>query len=165
MSPILWFFLLSGIAFFLFALEVFIPDLILAAVGTVCLIGACAMAFVAFPPRTAGWISTLLVMGTLTGFVVWLIRMPDSAVGRRISLATSLVPSEPAEAQSSPLIGKTGTAETALMPGGFARIDGTKMDVVCSQGFADAGSPLVVVEVHGNRVVVKKMAGAGEADS
>ncbi len=161
MSPTLWFILLCGIAFLMFALEVFIPDLILAAVGTACLIGACAMAFVAFSPQTAGWISALLVMGTLTGFIIWLIKMPGSAVGRKISLGTSLQSSEPAEGPVSLLVGKTGTAETALMPGGFARIDGKKMDVVCSQGFADAGSALIVVEVHGNRIVVKKAGGAG----
>ncbi|MCC5843876.1 MAG: hypothetical protein JJU05_06455 [Verrucomicrobia bacterium] len=160
MSPTLWFILLCGIAFLMFALEVFIPDLILAAVGTACLIGACAMAFVAFSPQTAGWISALLIMGTFSGFIIWLIKMPDSAVGRKISLATALQSTEPAEGQISPLVGKTGTAETTLMPGGFARIDGKKMDVVCSQGFADTGSALVVVEVHGNRVVVKKTDGA-----
>ncbi len=160
MSPTLWFFLLCGIAFLMFALEVFIPDLILAAVGTACLIGACAMAFVAFPPATAGWISILLVTGTLVGFVIWLVKMPDSVVGKKISLATALQSPVTGEGELPPLVGKTGTAETALMPGGFARIDGKRLDVVCAQGFADAGSPLVVVEVHGNRIVVKKTAGA-----
>jgi membrane-bound ClpP family serine protease len=160
MSPTLWFIVLCGAAFLLFALEVFIPDFILAAVGAMCLIGACVMAFVAFSPATAGWISVGLVTGTLTGFVVWLLKMPDSPVGKKISLATSLQSSSASEAEPSPLIGKTGTAETALMPGGYARIDGKRMDVVCAQGFAEAGTDLTVVEVHGNRIVVKKTAGA-----
>lgn len=159
MSPTLWFILLCGIAFLMFALEVFIPDLILAAVGTACLIAACVMAFVAFSPATAGWISIVLVTGTLCGFVIWLIKMPDSAVGKKISLASNLQTSK-ASAETSTLIGMTGTAETALMPGGFARIDGKRMDVVCAQGFADVGSALEVVEVHGNRIVVKKTTGA-----
>lgn len=160
MSPTLWFFLLCGIAFLMFALEVFIPDLILAMVGSVCLIAACVMAFIAFPPATATLVSMGLIVGTLCGFAVWLVKMPDSAVGKKISLATSLESSGPAEGAVSPLLGQTGTAETALMPGGFARIGGKRMDVVCAQGFADEGATVVVVEVHGNRVVVKKTAGA-----
>jgi membrane-bound serine protease (ClpP class) len=158
MSPAVWFFLLCAIAFLLFALEVFIPDLILAAVGSVCLVAACAMAFLAFPAAVAGWISLLLVAGTLTGFTLWLIKMPDSAVGKKIALHTDLHTSK-ASADPDALLGKTGTAETALMPGGFARIDGKRLDVVCAQGFADAGSPVEVIEVHGNRIVVKKLPG------
>lgn len=158
MSPAVWFFLLCAIAFLLFALEVFIPDLILASVGAVCLVGACVMAFVAFPPAAAGWISLLLVTGTITGFTLWLIKMPDSRVGRKIALNTNLQTSKASPGPHN-LLGKTGTAETALMPGGFARIDGRRLDVVCAQGFADAGTPVEIVEVHGNRIVVKKSPG------
>lgn len=155
MSPTLWFILLCGVAFLMFALEVFIPDLILATIGAVCLIGACVVSFQVFEPATASWVSLLLVLGTLGGFVVWLIKMPDSRAGKMISLNTNLHDSK-ASTDDNTLIGKTGVAETALKPGGFARIDGQRLDVVLLRGFLDAGAEIEVVEVHGSRVVVKE---------
>lgn len=158
MSPTLWFIILCGAAFLMFALEVFIPDLILATVGVICLIGACVMAFQAFPPTFAMGISLALVTLTIGGFIVWLVKMPDSRAGKMISLNTSLESSQ-ADRTVNPLIGKRGTAETDLRPGGFARIDDRRMDVVLQRGYLDAGKPIEVVEVHGNRIVVKPVAG------
>ncbi len=158
MSPTLWFILLCGVAFLMFALEVFIPDLILATIGAVCLVAACVVSFQVFEPGTASWVSLLLILGTLGGFIVWLIKMPDSKAGKMISLNTDLHDSKASKDDES-LVGKQGTAETALKPGGFARIEGLRMDVVLNRGFVDAGCPVEVVEVHGSRVVVKSLSG------
>jgi len=158
MSPTLWFILLCGVAFLMFALEVFIPDLILATIGAVCLVAACVVSFQVFAPGTAAWVSLILVLGTLGGFIVWLIKMPDSRAGKMISLNTDLHDSKASTDENS-LIGKRGVAETALKPGGFARIDGRRMDVVLNRGFVDEGSTIVVTEVHGSRIVVAELAG------
>jgi len=53
-------------------------------------------------------------------------------------------------------LGRTGVAITPLRPVGVARIDGKKVDVVTRGEMLDADSPIKVVEVVGNRVVVAR---------
>jgi membrane-bound ClpP family serine protease len=52
--------------------------------------------------------------------------------------------------------GKDGVAVTMLRPAGSAMIDGKKYDVVTRGDFLDKGTPITVVAVEGNRIVVKK---------
>ncbi len=57
------------------------------------------------------------------------------------------------------LLGKSGTTVTSLRPAGMALIDGKKVDVVSVGDFIDKEEPVTVVEVSGNRVVVRRMEG------
>ncbi len=58
----------------------------------------------------------------------------------------------------SGLMGKRGAAITRLRPAGKARIDGRPIDVVSRGAYLDPETPVEVIEVRGNRVVVKKVA-------
>ncbi|MCB9832028.1 MAG: hypothetical protein H6807_06085 [Planctomycetes bacterium] len=51
--------------------------------------------------------------------------------------------------------GEQGVAVTALRPSGVVRIGDRKVDVVTRGAFLEAGTPVRVVEVSGNRVVVR----------
>ena len=62
----------------------------------------------------------------------------------------------------SQYLGKPGTALTQLRPAGTVLIEGRKVDVVTTGEFLDRGAEVVVVNVMGNRVMVK---GAASADS
>ncbi|MBN2875729.1 MAG: nodulation protein NfeD [Spirochaetales bacterium] len=53
-----------------------------------------------------------------------------------------------------PLVGKRGTAVTTLRPSGRAMIDGTVRSVETDGSFVEQGQELVVVAVHGSRIVV-----------
>lgn len=53
------------------------------------------------------------------------------------------------------LLGKTGVATTPLMPGGKARFDEELVDVIAEGQAIDRGQEVKVVEVRGNRVVVR----------
>lgn len=53
------------------------------------------------------------------------------------------------------LMGKEGTVLTILRPSGSADIDGIILDVVSEGSFIAKGSKVEVVEVTGNRVVVR----------
>ncbi|MCA9420604.1 MAG: NfeD family protein, partial [Nitrospira sp.] len=48
-----------------------------------------------------------------------------------------------------------GIAVSDLHPSGIARFDGQRVDVVSDGGFIDAGQPLKVVRIDGNRIVVQ----------
>jgi membrane-bound serine protease (ClpP class) len=54
------------------------------------------------------------------------------------------------------LVGRQGETVSPLRPAGFARIDGVRVDVVTRGEMLDAGCPIVVLDVAGNRVVVAR---------
>jgi membrane-bound serine protease (ClpP class) len=53
-------------------------------------------------------------------------------------------------------LGRPGIAVSPLRPAGIADIDGARVDVVSDGGFIDAGSPIEVTRVDGNRIVVRR---------
>jgi membrane-bound ClpP family serine protease len=54
------------------------------------------------------------------------------------------------------LIGKTGVAITTLRPAGWAKIEGQREDVVSEGDLIPDGATIIVTNVEGTRVVVKK---------
>ena len=54
------------------------------------------------------------------------------------------------------LLGKEGITISNLHPSGFAKIDGTRVDVISRGGMLEKNTPVEVIEIEGNRVVVKK---------
>ena len=54
------------------------------------------------------------------------------------------------------LVGKEGVAFTPLRPSGTGLIDGRRVDVAADSEFIEKDSPITVVEVEGNRIVVRK---------
>jgi len=52
-------------------------------------------------------------------------------------------------------VGEEGVAESTLRPAGKAKFGARLVDVVAEGDFLDAGTRIRVIEVHGNRVVVK----------
>jgi membrane-bound serine protease (ClpP class) len=156
MNPALLFALFTLLAFVLFVAEVFIPGGVIGGVGLISMLTACGFAVAAFGPAWGILVSMLMILLTLCGFMFWLMKMPDTRIGKRFALQTSLTTRNP-DAAPDPLIGKQGPAETDLRPGGFARFDGKKTDVIAQQGYVEKGTMVEVIEVHGSRVVVKKV--------
>lgn len=58
------------------------------------------------------------------------------------------------------LLNRTGTALTVLRPAGMAEIDGKRLDVVSQGAFIPQGTPVVVCQVEGARIVVRPQADA-----
>jgi membrane-bound serine protease (ClpP class) len=53
------------------------------------------------------------------------------------------------------LVGQSGVAATPLVPGGKARFGNHLIDVMADGEFVARDRPVIVTEVHGNRVVVR----------
>ncbi len=77
---------------------------------------------------------------------------PRLPFGRRLVLATEL----PAAPEDRRWLGARGVTRSPLRPAGIAEIDGERVDVVSEGDLIDAGEPVEVVRVEGNRVVVRR---------
>ena len=55
------------------------------------------------------------------------------------------------------LLGAIGVAATTLRPAGMARFGDQFLDVVAEGSFVNAGSRVQVIEIEGNRIVVKEV--------
>ena len=108
---------------------------------------------------TAALIVTAVLVLLLAIIVVLFIRsFQKGAISRSKLINTTAV-----EGDSSPvikekgmsLVGKTGTAITALRPAGIAEIDGVRMNVSTYGNFIEPGTEVVVAAVEGLNVFVR----------
>ncbi len=85
--------------------------------------------------------------------------LPRSPVARRLVLYDAigghLGPDAADPSAPASLVGERGLASTRLTPSGTAEIGGRRLSVVSNGEFVDAGSPVVVVQHQGARVVVE----------
>lgn len=156
MTPTNTILVLSLVGFLLLASEVFVPGMILGIVGLLCLTGAVIFSYIEFGAYT-GTIILVCIMGAVfTGFFVWMMAFPHTAIGRRIMLKQNLTPGVgDKDRPSAALVGQSGRALTSLRPAGTALIDGQKVDVVAESSFVPQDTPIVVVLQEGMRVVVR----------
>lgn len=100
-----------------------------------------------------GWILTRYL--PKMEFMSGLILKPTSGAGKvRHRVAARAVPPE---GTGSVEVGLKGVVVTALRPIGSARFGETIVDVVAHAEFIETGDAVEIVEIHGNRVVVREM--------
>lgn len=158
--------LLALLGLFLFALELFvIPGFgVVGILGLLALLGALVMStlgagshsdFVLWAVARMGF-SLLLAIALSVFFLRFLPKLP---MGRKLILSTELETSDgfsstpPSDYQ---WLGRTGQAHSALRPAGIADFQGRRVDVVSDGEFIDAGTPIRVLHVDGNRIVVQR---------
>ena len=158
--------LLVGIGLVLLAVEVFVtPGFgIVGILGVGALLGGLGLSLVGVGAtwevilKAVGQValSLLLAIGVSLALLRVLPRLP---FGRRLVLEAGL----PADAgyASAPesdrrWLGKRGTAVSLLRPAGIAHLDGERVDVVSDGEFIEAGEPIEVIRVDGNRIVVRR---------
>ena len=159
LDPLAWAILLMLVGCGLVVMEVFIPSGgVLGFLSTVAIVGSVVMAFRRDTTTGIGFVViTLVAVPTAIGlaFKYW----PHTPMGRaflgELPDTDDVVPADPRRE----LVGRVGTARSKMLPSGSVMIDGRMIDAVSQGGAIDAGQPVVVVEVRGNRVVVR------EADS
>jgi membrane-bound serine protease (ClpP class) len=154
---------LAGVALLL--LEFFvIPGFGFAGIlGIVALLAALVMSVVGsgatpeFLMFAAGRIVLALLSALLASFLL-LRFMPRTPFGRRLILQGDLGTGHASgSAPESDLrwLGKRGRTTSPLRPAGFADIEGERVDVVSEGALIEPGTPVEVVRVDGNRIVVR----------
>jgi membrane-bound serine protease (ClpP class) len=118
-----------------------------------------------------GWVTRALVrvfgsvLATGVAMVVVARLVPSTRFGRALVLERAITEQAgPAQTQAraatggvgDALVGRSGTAETALRPAGKALVGGRRIDVVTEGDFIEAGTRVVVVALDGSRIVVRR---------
>lgn len=150
---------------------VFFPGVVVVAVlGAILMVGSLFFAMVDFYPAQPLEFSFELlarpmlnlgiaVVASVLGIAVLARFLPDLPLFRRLFLSTqsAVGPSRPAlPASVLPFaVGDTGTAQTTLRPSGKALFGNTLADVVTDAQFLEAGTPVRILSVSGDRVVVE----------
>jgi membrane-bound serine protease (ClpP class) len=152
-------FLFVGIGISLLFLEVFIPS------GGI--LGALAFFSAAFGiyglfKQDRPWLAFSTIGGTLILGVIGL------KFGlKRLSFSGSLTPEMSTSVDTrfdETLTGKEGLTHTVLRPAGVATIDGQRIDVVAQGNFIEPNVRVRVIDISGNRVLVKEVSpGAKDA--
>lgn len=99
----------------------------------------------------------LFAIGASLLLLRFMTRLP---VGRRLILESGLPAGQgyaSAPEGDARLLGRQGRAWSVLRPAGIAEIDGHRVDVVSEGELIEAGQPVEVIRVDGNRIVVKRM--------
>jgi membrane-bound ClpP family serine protease len=148
-------------------LEVFIPSGgILGFLAFCSILGAVVVAFRQGP--IAGFaILTAAIVGLPVVLVLALKYWPETPMGKRIMLGAprteDVRPDFGRQRGLGELVGQIGQTKSKMLPSGAVLIDGRTIDAV-SEGVAiEPGQRVQVIEVHGNRVVVRPV--EGEAPS
>ena len=116
--------------------------------------GATATAVVTALGRVA--VSILIAMAGLLVLMRFLPRLP---FGRKLVLQTDMEADDgyvSAPDTDRRWLGRTGMAVSPLRPAGIADIEHARLDVVSDGEFIDAGTPIEVTRVDGNRIVVRR---------
>jgi membrane-bound ClpP family serine protease len=162
MDPLVWAALLVLLGLLLVMLEIFIPSG--GVLGFLALCSMLAGVALAFYQNGAvvGSIFVLVVAVALPMVVAlafhWL---PNTPVGRRllpdVPDSETVRPDNDQRRRLRELVGRSGRARSAMLPGGAVEIDGRIVDAVSEGLPIDAGQLVCVVEVRGTRVVVRPL--------
>jgi membrane-bound ClpP family serine protease len=153
--------LLLGLGLALIVAEVLFPSFgILGVLATLCIAGSIASAFA---ESTELGINFLIVTAVLvpTVILVGLKLLPHSPVAKHLVVeGFSFEDGTGVDRRDRELLGAEGVVEAPLRPAGMARLAGRRVDVVTRGELLDVGTPVRVIEVRGNRVVVARVEAA-----
>lgn len=135
--------------------EMFLPDGVVGVFGALALIGAAITGFFVFPMVGAVLSAFMILIISLVSLFVWAWVVPKTPVGRALTLKEDLATAKAADSQLADLVGRSGVTLTPLRPAGLARIDGRRMDVVADGMAIERDVAIQVIDVHGNRVLVR----------
>jgi len=135
--------------------EVFVPGGIMGGIGALCLFSAVGVGFKAFGPEFGSFIAIVTVILSGIAMYLWIRIFPKTKMGKKMTVSHSESDYRAPNESLAGLLGRTGVAVTPLRPGGFAKIDGRRVDVISETGMQESGVEVRVVRVDGFRVLVK----------
>ena len=156
MDPLSLYALFITLGLILFGMELFLPGGILGAIGGILLVVAVALGFKTFGAE-GGMISAVLILIGVCVYLALVLRfLPQSFVGRRLTLTNTMGGSRSSHRVEDDLVGQTGVAGTDLRPSGIVTFGDRRVDVIADSAWVEKGSTVKVIRVEGNRITVRK---------
>lgn len=98
---------------------------------------------------------SIAIIASVGLMVLLLQSMQKSKFANQKLILNESIRSEDSENPLLALVGRFGQALTPLGPSGTADIDGREYSVLSDGDYVETGTPLEIVDVHGNRIVVR----------
>lgn len=163
MDPLVWSALLLLLGLTLVVVEVFIPSGgVLGFLAIAALVSGVVMAFYHHGAETGflflGITAITVPIALGMAFRWW----PQTPMGRRLLLevpdAEEVLPDSPQRRFLRQMVGKVGVAKTLMLPSGAVAVDDHTIDALSEGIPIEAGQRVRIVEVRGNRVIVRPVA-------
>ena len=169
-DPWVWALLLLIVGMGLVVMDVFLPS-----GGIFAFLAVCAMVGAIWLGFTQGSVIGLAVLGvavfgTTIAVGLALKYWPSTSLGKRMLLrvptSDDVLPENDPRKTLAGLVGRVGRAKSMMLPSGIIAVDGSMLDAVSEGLPIELGQRVRVIEVRGNRVVVRGLAvePAGEPD-
>jgi membrane-bound serine protease (ClpP class) len=145
----LWIVVLFALGLSLIVAEIFLVGVVLGLIGLTCMLVSIYFGF----EKSAGLGWTLVAIAAASVPVlafVWV-----KVINRVLAMKFTQAGYTSAQMQYKDLVGQEGVALTSLRPAGMARFGDKKVDVVSEGEQVEPDSRVRVIEVKGNRVVVR----------
>jgi membrane-bound serine protease (ClpP class) len=141
----------------LLVFEIFIPSLgLLTATALLCLAGGMYIFFQV--STTVGWIGvwTAVVLIPAVWVIVYKL-LPKTSIGRVLELkkVEQAMGGIPDQEHLESLMGQSGIVLTPLRPVGMCEFEGKKIVCVADTGYVEKQTPVKVIHVEGNKVIVR----------
>lgn len=158
-DPWVWALLLVLVGLALAVLEVFIPNGGILAFLSICsMLGAIVLGFRQGPLAGLG-ILAVAIVGLPIVVVLALKYWPETPLGKRVMLGSprseDVQPDFAERRGLAELVGQVGQAKSPMLPSGAVSVAGRTIDAVSEGVPIEPGQRVQVVEVRGNRVVVR----------
>ena len=145
-----WIALLYAVGVGLLFMELFTPGVVLGLSGIACLGVSVYFLFAGHGAvaGTTGLGVSVAIVAAIATFAVRRLTARDVQDSVRFSIADPAL---------SSLVGEEGFAASTLRPAGIARFGERRLDVVTRGEMVEAGARVKVIEVEGNRIVVREV--------
>lgn len=150
-----WYLMLLIGGLMLIGAEVFIPGGVLGVAGAIALMVAAGIGFGLFPAGTAVMLAIAMILLVGAVIVLWIKVFPHTHIGKSMTTMQDLKDAKGTEDDLAGFVGKTGVSRSALRPAGYIDVEGRRIDVVTQGEMIEPETPVRVVAVEGNRVIVE----------
>jgi membrane-bound serine protease (ClpP class) len=145
----LWIVALFALGLSLIVAEIFLVGVVLGLIGLLCMLASIYFGF----EKSAGLGWTLVAIAAASVPVLAIVWV--KVINRVLAMKFTQAGYTSAQMQYKDLVGQEGVALTTLRPAGMARFGEKKVDVVSEGEEVERDSRVRVIEVKGNRVVVR----------
>jgi membrane-bound ClpP family serine protease len=160
MDPLVWSALLLLLGLILVSVEVFIPSGgVLGVLSIASLMAGIILAFYHRGPEIGFLFLAITAVAVPTALAMAFHWWPKTPMGRRLLLdlpsSEEVLPDSPQRRTLRQLVGKYGVAKSVMLPSGAVEISGQTFDALSEGMPIESGQRVRVIEVRGNRVVVR----------